>query len=95
MTGIKRMLTIPPDADFNTLYQVSLAEWEAMPTIGQGHFDNLKWESERYRVWVTRCTRADYKGAAPGAFEQDRFTIEEKIGGCWRLLDRYGKVVPQ
>jgi hypothetical protein len=36
-----------------------LDELEAMPTIRQGHFDDLKVESDDTRVWFSRMTVAD------------------------------------
>ncbi len=84
----------PQDATFNDLYQITFAEWRAMPTLHQGHTDNLKYESPRYRVWVSRMTLADYNGDRD-AYMRDRFTIEEYESRQWFTLDRYGRRTPR
>lgn len=40
-------------------WSFSLARLEALPTIRQGHFDNLKVEYQNYRLWLSRMTVAD------------------------------------
>lgn len=91
---IVRTISIPQDADFETLYQVTLAEWQSMPTIHAGHFDNLKFENPSFRVWLTRATLADYDGDAH-AYADARLCIEQLVDGVWRRLDRYGRLLPQ
>lgn len=40
-----------------------------LPTIHQGHFANLKIETENLRIWLCRVT--------------DRVEIERLVDGCW------------
>jgi hypothetical protein len=91
MGNVARTLSIPENADFKTLYQVTLAEWQALPTLHSGHFDNLKFENAEFRVWVTRLTRADFDDAQ--AYSNERMCIEQLVNGVWRRLDRYGRLV--
>ena len=89
---IRRSLLIPRDADFHTLCQVSLAEWQGLPTLRQGQFDDLKFENDQFRVWTSRARFADYD-SDPSAFAADRLCVEQLIGGAWRRLDRYGRLL--
>jgi len=90
---IERTIHVPQDADFRTLYQVSLAEWQGMPTLHSGQFDNLKFESATFRVWTSRLTLADYDGNLE-AYAEERLTIEKMVNGLWCRLDRYGRLKP-
>jgi hypothetical protein len=88
---ILRTLSIPQDADFETLYQVTLAEWQTRPTIHAGQFDDLKFENAQFRVWVSRMTLADYDGDG-AAHAADRLCVEQLVDGAWLRLDRYGRL---
>ena len=44
-----------------------------MPTLHSGHFDNMKIESERFRVWHSRVT--------------DEITVEECTEGRWEVKE--------
>lgn len=37
----------------------SLKELEAMPTLSQGQFDDLKIETPKMRIWLSRMTKED------------------------------------
>lgn len=50
-------------------------EIEAMSTLHQGHFANLKYDDGRYRIWLSRCSIED------GEF--DPIQVEEFKDGCW------------
>lgn len=91
---ILRTISIPASADFHTLYQVTRAEWYALPTIRQGHFADLKFENQAFRVWWSRATLADYDGDAH-AYAEEQLSFEQFIDGEWRPLDRYGRLVTQ
>jgi len=44
-------------------------EFRDLPTLHQGHFANLKIETETLRIWLCRVT--------------DRVEIERLVDGCW------------
>jgi hypothetical protein len=91
---IKRTHSIatPDDASFVELYQVVLAEWQDMPTLSAGQDSDLKYDSARYRVWVSRMHHNDYDGNSD-AYLKERIQFEELIDGRWTLLDRYGRLM--
>lgn len=64
---------------------LSLAEIETMPTIRQGHADDLKLELGNTRIWVSRMTRED------GMPYDNQITIEEyeQRSGAWKAVERY------
>jgi len=90
-------LTLSHDATFADLQQVSPAQWYAMPTIESGHFDNLKYQGDTFRVWLSRMSRRDYDEGPEGttAYTAERMTVEQLIGGRWVKLDRYGRPVAE
>ncbi len=53
----------------------TLAELEALPTLSQGHTDDLKVETENTRVWLSRMTVED------GEPYNNKVTIEKLKGG--------------
>jgi hypothetical protein len=61
----------------------------ALPTISQGHTDNLKFDDGKHRVWVSRMTRED------GAKEDNEIIFEVLRGGNWvqASLDKQARVV--
>lgn len=61
----------------------SLAELEAMPTISQGHMDNLKVDTGTMRVWLSRMTRED------GMPYNNAVTVERLINGVWTEVEQY------
>ncbi len=52
-----------------------LAELEALPTLSQGHTDDLKVETENQRVWLSRMTIDD------GQPYNNMVTVEKLKGG--------------
>lgn len=53
----------------------TLAELEALPTLSQGHTDDLKIETENTRVWLSRMTVED------GEPYNNKVTVEKLKGG--------------
>jgi hypothetical protein len=92
MMRVRRHVSIPIDATFLELYQVTLAEWQSMPTLASNNDSDLKYDTGRYRVWNSRMSIADYDGDAK-SYADERIQFEELIGGRWILLDRYGNRV--
>ena len=74
--GTKRHLTL------GQIKSIPYGVWEGMKTIESGHFDNLKYQSPTFRVWVSRATLADYDGDR-AAYARDRFTVEKNVNGRW------------
>lgn len=95
--SVKIQVHIPEHATFAELRRIPLGMWQQMPTLESGHFDDLKYESPEYRVWVSRANRRDYTEGPEGdkAYLQERMTIERLRDGVWRALDVYGKEVPR
>ena len=58
-------------------------ELEGMPTIRQGHFDNLKIETDTERVWLSRMTVGD------GMAFNNAIIVEELVDGVWEEVDQY------
>jgi hypothetical protein len=61
----------------------TLAQIEAMPTISQGHFDNIKFDDGKTRVCLSRMTVAD------GMPYNNQVTIEQLKDGNWITTDEY------
>ena len=61
----------------------SAAELDAMPTLSQGHFDDLKVDTGTERVWLSRC------GTDDGMPFDDAVTHEELIEGRWVEVEMY------
>lgn len=61
----------------------TLAELQAMPTINQGHFANLKVETATTRVWLSRCTKED------GERCNNKVTVDKFTGGRWHTVAEY------
>lgn len=59
------------------IYEVPLTELEALPTLCVGQADDLKIESDRERVWLSRTTVED------GEPWDNKVTVERYIGGAW------------
>lgn len=88
---IAEAIHINADADFDDLFQISLAQWQRAPVLRRGQYDNLVFENEKFRCWVSRQNLADYDNDVE-AYSAERYTIEKLIDGRWKSLDRYGKV---
>jgi hypothetical protein len=61
----------------------SLEELESLPTLTEGHMDDLKVDDGEYRVWLSRMTKAD------GAPYDHRVTIEKLMDGKWTTIETY------
>jgi hypothetical protein len=55
--------------------------WKSKPTIHSGHFDNLKYDDGKFRVWVSRGTVADFTDRRQ--YLRDRLTVEKLTNGRW------------
>jgi hypothetical protein len=70
---------------FKEIY--TLEELESMPTISKGHTDDLKYEDDDTRVWLSRMTVED------GMPYNNQVTVEkyEEIDGSWiwHTVDEY------
>jgi hypothetical protein len=51
-----------------------------LPTIHQGHYDNLKFDDGKTKVWVSRMTVDD------GASGDHNIEIEQLIDGTWKVV---------
>jgi hypothetical protein len=61
----------------------SLIDLINMPTLEQGHFDNLKVKTDTKRVWLSRMTVAD------GAEYDNQVTVEKLVDGIWTIKEQY------
>lgn len=61
----------------------TLSELNAMPTIGNGHTENLKLEQDGVRVWLSRLDKSD------GMPYDNQVTVEKKVDGQWTNIDTY------
>lgn len=64
----------------------SLKKLESMPTLHQGHTDDLKLETITnlpYRVWLSRMTTLD------GMPYNNQVTIEMCVEGKWITVEQY------
>lgn len=61
----------------------TVEELDAMPTISQGHMDNLKVDDGKVRVWLSRMTVAD------GMEYDNQVTVEELVEGIWTTINEY------
>lgn len=59
--------------------------WQHQPTLESGHFDNLKFDDGKHRVWVSRQSLEDYGGDRQ-AWLAERLTVEELIHGRWERV---------
>lgn len=61
----------------------SLRDLITMPTLEQGHFDNLKVQTDTKRVWLSRMTVAD------GMPYDNQVTVEKLVDGNWIVKEQY------
>lgn len=66
-------------------YHFTLNELEALPTLSQGHTDNLKYEDldVGVRVWLSRC------GVEDGEPYPNKVTVERLVDGRWEAVEQY------
>lgn len=61
----------------------TLKELERMPTVHEGHFDNVKFDDGKIKVSLSRMTVAD------GMPYDNQVTVEKLIKGKWKTVDEY------
>lgn len=61
----------------------SLAELEIMPTLSQGHMDDLKYDDGVYKVWLSRMTKED------GMPYDNQVTVEKYVNFKWVVHKTY------
>jgi hypothetical protein len=61
----------------------SLSELERIPTSSQGHTDDLKVDTGRVRVWLSRMTVED------GMPYNHQVTVENLKDGRWVTVEEY------
>lgn len=61
----------------------SLKQIQDLPTISEGHTDDLKFDDGTTRVWLSRLTVED------GAELDNEVTVERSIGGRMEPIDVY------
>lgn len=61
-----------------TIHQI-----ESLPTLNQGHTDDLKLESATSRVWLSRLTKED------GMPYDNQVTEEQLVNGKWETVRQY------
>jgi hypothetical protein len=67
---------------YSGVYDVSLDELEAMPTLTEGQADDLKIDNDDgERIWLSRCTAAD------GEPWDNKVTVERLIDGRWTEVE--------
>jgi hypothetical protein len=71
-----------PAQTLSSLKSHGFAFWQNQPTLESGHFDNLKYNDGKHRVWVSRQTLADY-GGNRRAWMEERITFEKFHNGNW------------
>lgn len=59
------------------IYEIPLAELDALPTLHQGQADDCKIETDTERVWLSRCTTGD------GEPWDNKVTVERLVAGSW------------
>ena len=64
--------------------EFTLSELEEMDNLCEGQADALKYEDEKYRVWLSRCTVDD------GEPYNNKVTVEMlNEDYCWEVVDEY------
>ena len=70
-------------------YKYTLEEIENMTTLEQSQFDDLKYQNDNYRIWLSRMTVAD------GQPYNNQITVEKLVrtgittGGKWKIIKQY------
>lgn len=64
-------------------YNYTVQYLASLPTLHEGHFDNLKIETPKQRVWLSRLTVED------GVPYNNEVTVQQKIKGDWVTVKRY------
>lgn len=64
-------------------YTYTVQYLASLPTLHEGHFDNLKIETPTKRVWLSRMRIED------GMPYNNEVTVEQKIKGDWVTVKTY------
>lgn len=64
-------------------YKYTVRYLASLPTLHEGHFENLKIETPKERVWLSRMTIED------GMPYNNEVTIEYKVKGDWVTVKTY------
>jgi len=67
------------------LWDLGLSAVESLPVLSQGHFDNLRFDNGKLRLWSTRSTVADYCGDFD-AWRAERYVVEKLVNGRWERV---------
>lgn len=67
----------------NPMRKYTLREIQAMPVVRQSQYDDVLFESERFRVWRSNMTIED------GAPYNNQITVEECMDGRWVIVMQY------
>lgn len=65
------------------LKKLTLSQINAMPTIEEGHTEDLKYESKSIRIWLSRMKKED------GMPYDNQVIVEKAIKGQWETIDQY------
>jgi hypothetical protein len=65
------------------LQRYTAAQLERRRTLSTGQCDDLKVDTGRHRVWLSRCTRDD------GEPYNNKVTVEQLVGGRWVEVETY------
>jgi hypothetical protein len=69
--------------DNNTNKKFSLAELDEMPTLHEGHCENVKYVDNDIKITLSRMTKAD------GMPYDNQVTVEKKVNGEWVKETQY------
>lgn len=61
----------------------SLKELKAKPILATGQADDLKIDTGKTRIWLSRCTVED------GEPYDNKVTVEKLINGKWEIVETY------
>ena len=63
--------------------KLKLSHLRNMPTLHQGHFNNVKHEDKNYKICLSRMTIAD------GMSYNNQVTVEKLIKGNWETIKEF------
>lgn len=80
----------PSTVTFQRAIDLGYLFWKRQPTLESYHFDDLKYDNGKIRIFVSRATLADYDFDRR-AYEDNKFTVERRIAGRWVAYDYLGR----
>ena len=80
------MIVLPPAAVVYSSYHLTLEEVIKMEVISQGQTDDLIFEDDGVRLWVSRMTEED------GMPYNHQITVEAYDGSSWFTITEYQAV---